>query len=809
MTWAESVLQGQGTAGRKEFSNVNLPTKRGWGFSLRLTGGLLSMATIFLVLLGLAGVRKLHGDALNEMTHASEVQLAWMGDQLRGLGMPVERVRAELLRMQDRSGAEWIVALHANGDVISTQLQAGGALQAEVVAAASASDTAGGLLQGHHLVRWNPVGSEGWRLVAMFDAGPTIQRANAFAAAAAAALAGLSLLGVAMALVLRAHVRLTNRLAASLWRPFDLPQRALAEPSRWIAGEFANLQAAVTNCMEVLRRERRQREEHKALHADIGKLAQEALLLLDSQGRIVMLNGAAETLFGLPSAQALRRPFAGLLSPAGQAAFEALMCDCLSAVPAKAWASTQDLELFTFDGRVICTRLTFGPVHQGESTYIAVHVRDRTDELRRTDELEQALRAASHANAAKSRFLANVSHEIRTPLSGMCGMLELFASTRVKTDEREALEAALASARQLQDLLNSLLDLSEIEVGSLRCQSVPFDVDRVLLKTIRAFEIKAREKGLQLKTSFRTPQRMLMGDPLRICQILNNVLDNAVKFTAKGHVSVRVSTTPVNDSHGRSSLVLSVSDTGIGISEDRREAVLEPFVQADEHTTRQYGGTGLGLPLSKQLAELMGGGLRVEASGSGGCAVTVILPCKAAEVSTDFQETVASLDTIMAELEGRRVLLVDDNAINRRLLQRWLEMANMWVDVCGDGETAIQMVSREPYDLLLLDVSLPGLDGIQVTRAIRRMGGASRFNLGRCATLPIIGITARNLVSDRATCLEAGMDEFLNKPVARDHLIQNMTYLLSGRRAQTTPVPMDVSMDEFRDTLPLAPLMFS
>jgi signal transduction histidine kinase/CheY-like chemotaxis protein len=375
-------------------------------------------------------------------------------------------------------------------------------------------------------------------------------------------------------------------------------------------------------------------------------------------------------------------------------------------------------------------------------------------------ELKLARETAESANRAKDEFLANVSHEIRTPLSAILGMTELAIDAANTDHQRQLLETARSAARSLLGIINELLDFSKIEAGRLELDPADFLLRETLGDALRALAPRANRKGLALTSHVEAVvPDALIGDSGRLRQVIFNLVGNAIKFTARGEVVVAVAlASPVDDSVV---LRFSVRDTGIGIAKHNQAAIFRAFEQADSSTTRRYGGTGLGLTISARLAALMGGSLTVESEPGRGSTFTFEARfARSAHTAPDGHVAVP----IVATGTRLRILVAEDNELNIVLLRELLSERDHDTYIVGDGRAALAAAIERTFDVLLLDLHMPEMDGFEVVRAIRDRERTT----GR--HLPIIALTARSASRDRARCLEAGMDDFLSKPIEREEL---------------------------------------
>ena len=499
-----------------------------------------------------------------------------------------------------------------------------------------------------------------------------------------------------------------------------------------------------------------------------------AYLVLSPDGVIHEMNDAAARFFGSSGKVLVGKPIVVFIAPA----FHTPLFEHLRAVFRDSESNPQnprlEIEIAARDGSRRWGRAEsrFEVNRAGEHQCLMA-ITDITERRLMEDDLRVAKEEAVAANAAKSTFLANMSHEIRTPMNGVLALTELVLDTELDAEQRKYLQKVYGSARSLLAIIDDVLDLSKIEANKLAIDTETFDTDELLGAVRDLFQqlVDAKSVELHIERSDTLP-RLLQGDRNRTRQILVNLVSNAVKFTEEGSVSIRA-----RADDARAEVIFEVVDTGPGIDEADRERIFESFTQADGSPSRRYGGTGLGLSISRQLARRLGGNLTFESSPGAGSLFRLSLPLVEGNPGDGGGEALpqhpqqrtpgqAEEETAGHSAEHRRILVAEDNAINALVLRKILEKSGYLVETVRSGTAVIEQLKERDFDAVLMDISMPGMDGIATTREVR--GGRAAVKNPR---IPIVAITAHAMKGDQERFIEAGMDGYIAKPFTRDTVL--------------------------------------
>lgn len=538
-----------------------------------------------------------------------------------------------------------------------------------------------------------------------------------------------------------------------------------------LGGAFNDMKVEILGQRQQLMSERDYIEN---IHASM----MDMLIIVNSDGIISDVNPAALQQLEYQRADIIGKTFVELLDQRDEADRD-IIAELLVGKPGQGAAANIEKTFVTKSGNQIPVLFSVSNLtNENDSSRGVVCV---AKDISSQKEAEQMLRAskeaAEAANQAKSNFLANMSHEIRTPMNGIIGMTDLLLDTALTVEQHDYVETVKGCSRSLLDIINDILDISKIEADKLALEKVEFRFVDMFNGTIRALEQRAKEKGLETQIDIdpSIPER-LWGDPARVKQILVNLINNAIKFTPNGKIMVSVklqadgqmkSSPPGETELEQIKLKFTVSDTGIGIPQDKHDLVFKRFSQADYSTTRKYGGTGLGLAICQELVGMMGGEIRLQSDdGVGSTFIFTITLLKAIRKPDRWSKDSGKTEMPAAELSaGKRLLLAEDNKINQKLVKRILEKNGFLVDLVEDGIQAVQSAAEHEYDLIIMDLHMPRMGGLEATRQIRNQ------DKGNGKRVPIVALTADVMKSVREKCMSVGMDEFITKPASQKDLL--------------------------------------
>ena len=592
--------------------------------------------------------------------------------------------------------------------------------------------------------------------------------------------------------------------------------------------------------------ERRQAEEllreNEARLRAITDSAQDAIIMMDPNGIVSFWNVSAERILGYPKEEAVGKNLHQFIAPSKyHESFHSTYPMFQQTGLGAAVGRTLDLEALRNDGVMINIQLSLSAVHMRDGWHAIGILRDVThqkqaeEELRALNlELQQAMELANHmamqaeqANAAKSEFLANMSHEIRTPMNGVIGMTGLLLDTNLNDEQRSYAEIVNSSAESLLGIINDILDFSKIEAKKLDLELLDFNLSAILNDFTAALTVQAAQKGLEIicRTDPDVPA-LLRGDPGRLRQILTNLAGNAIKFTHLGRISIHVEL--IENIEDDVLLRFGVNDTGIGIPENKMDMIFANFTQADASTTRRYGGTGLGLAISKQLAELMGGRMGVDSEIGKGSEFWFTVRFKKQKASTleeichpeaarhdrqaglmeeDSTTTKADSSNAMNTFVGSnaRILVAEDNITNQQVAMGILKKLGLRADAVANGAEVIDAIKNLPYNLILMDVQMPVMDGLEATRRIREMetkraalSGTTTDPSSKRSYIPIIAMTAHAMQGDREKCLAAGMNDYLSKPVSPQALVENLKKWLPNASQEDQSIARSIDIKQLQ-----------
>lgn len=497
-----------------------------------------------------------------------------------------------------------------------------------------------------------------------------------------------------------------------------------------------------------------------------------AIMVSDHNQRIVSWNTFAEHLLGMTKKDLNLLPASSLYPPEE---WHRIRCENIILKGSKHHMETK---VICKNGNILDVDLSVNVLRDEKNNFLGSIgiIQDITEQKKFRQMLLMAKLAAEEANSAKSLFLAKMSHEVRTPMNAVIGMIDLTLETKLNDEQRENLKVAKDAADNLLGLLNDILDLSKAEAGKITIEKIELNVHDLIKNVCRGLAILASRKQIDLLWNIdeRIP-KYLLGDPVRLRQVVINLINNAIKFTHKGYVRVKVELVGIKDKHCE--LLFMVQDSGIGIPPDKHESIFDLFSQADDHTTRKYGGTGLGLAICKKLVEMMDGRIWVESKPNEGSAFKFNILF---DVASD-QPLITSSQTSSGAVPGRpsssglRILVAEDNHVNQKIILKMLEKKGWSATTVVNGREVLEHLNRQSYDIILMDDQMPEMSGIEATRLIR----AEEQQTGNHVL--IIAMTANAMAGDKEFYIKQGMDGYVSKPINREQLYAELEKLIESK----------------------------
>ena len=524
-------------------------------------------------------------------------------------------------------------------------------------------------------------------------------------------------------------------------------------------------------------------EESESHNRAIVDTAIDGIITINSNGTILDFNHSAERLFGWKAGEVLGRNVNMLMPEPDRSRHDSYLSNYLRSNDPKVIGVGRDVTGLRKDGSLMPMRLAVGKVRQPGDPLFVGFITDMSRYNALTESLRQSAEKAEQAAQAKTAFLANMSHEIRTPLNAIIGFSNLMLNGQLNPQQNKHLSIINQSARSLLSLLNDILDTTKLERGSVELEKVDFSLLDLCKQVVASLRLAADAKNLEFRLDYapELPQ-YFRGDPLRIQQVLNNLIGNAIKFTQSGSVRIEIKPEP-----GRNAVSIRVIDTGIGMSPEQLRHVFTPFTQADVSISRRFGGTGLGVSIARQLVDLMGGTLDVQSSLGSGSVFEVSLPLEPGK-----EPTLNPDDHYLPQLPPLRILVADDISLNQELLTLALEQHGHSVTATDNGYQALELLGKEDFDVALLDVHMPEMDGLETARRWREQERREAR-----LPLPLIALTASVMESDRNAAQEAGMNGFATKPLDLPYLLQEIALVMGldpRGPTETSTGPQEISL---------------
>ena len=542
-----------------------------------------------------------------------------------------------------------------------------------------------------------------------------------------------------------------------------------------ITGKNGTVEYVVEHCRNITDRAEAEEalRESEERYRDLFENANDMVHILDCEGRVLFANSAWKSTMGYSDDEIENLRIFDIVHPECKPKLKSFFGRLMSGESINNVAMVfvaKDGNLVEVEGNVNCR------FREGKPLSTRAILRDVTERKAAERKLQKAIEEARAANRAKSEFLANMSHEIRTPMNGIIGMTELALTTQLTSEQNQYLTIVKNSAESLLRIINDILDFSKIEAGKLSLEEVPFDLNELITETVMIFAVPANEKGIRLVHSVDAGvPPVLKGDPVRLRQVLVNLIGNAVKFSDKGDILIKAEKVSADSNGSPCFILFSVKDQGIGIPEDKICRIFETFSQIDSSSSKRYQGTGLGLAISRKIVEMMHGAIWADSREGEGRTFSFTVRLLVSEKTNDIDTAgrPGSKADHSRACSGHRnpavdrqlnILLAEDNEINRKLAEILLQRQGWRVFSVTDGREAVNKAASEEFDMILMDIQMPNMDGFEATKVIREHDR----QVGKHT--PVLALTAYAMKGDREKCLKAGMDGYLTKPIRPEEL---------------------------------------
>jgi PAS domain S-box-containing protein len=603
--------------------------------------------------------------------------------------------------------------------------------------------------------------------------------------ALSAMLFGVSIIGLLMHRLVRRHVAGIARLVSfsEVIGTADAERAVLVldEDKHHDSEEIRRLSNSLKNASSLLLSQRTELEQSKEHLQLLLNASITGVVTFNKHLRVTDFNQAAERIFGWSMQDVVGAHLNLLSAPNLNSSFEPYFKQFAADQTGLPMGVPFELKATHKSGEVIDTEVVLHSIPRNGELRICASVLDVTAKKSWMNQLSVQRDRAEAANKAKSLFFANMSHELRTPMNGIIGMTELALETKLDDEQREYLDTVRGCAKQLMAVVNDVLDYSKIDAGKVKIEAVEFSLSSLVEDSKRAFSAVALKKKLGFDVAIASgSEDKLVGDPTRLKQVLFNLLDNAFKFTSQGLVELKVSVEIAESDSQETYLMFEVKDSGIGIAPEKHKKVFELFAQADDSTSRQFGGTGLGLSLCKSLAAAMEGDVWLDSTEGVGttfffsATVGRNLVDEASEIGNS--DSVSNLVLATEIYAGKRVLIADDDKINRAILTRLIQRLGAEPTVAVDGIEAVELATRQEFDLLLIDIAMPGLSGLDVTKRVREWERARLESGISTVATQIVAISGSLKVAGREDCIMAGVDDYLIKPFSSEQFFKLLAH---------------------------------